>query len=134
MLRENCKEQMRVVFGTGRGQKTLGVVEKMNAKKAKVRTLEVRGMAHQRGPGQIWNVPYSLMEPANDAGQAVPDQVQQQLLAIVKGVERDQGCALQSALRDVLTDLRHIAADLGLDFDQAVTGSEEVYAEELADE
>jgi len=34
----------------------------------------------------------------------------------------------QSALRDMLTDLRHVAEEMGLDFDFAVEGSEEVFA------
>lgn len=39
-------------------------------------------------------------------------------------------CNMQSAVRDILTDLRHIAQDNGVDFDEAVEGSEEVFKEE----
>ena len=45
-----------------------------------------------------------------------------------------ENCGPQDMLRDVLTDLRHIAEDEGLDFDQAVEGSLEVYEEEKKDE
>jgi hypothetical protein len=43
-----------------------------------------------------------------------------------------EGCDHQSSLRDVLTDLRHLARTHGLDFDKAAQGSAEVFAEELA--
>ena len=39
----------------------------------------------------------------------------------------------QSGLRDLLTDLRHIADERGLDFDRAIEGSAEVFAEESED-
>jgi len=65
-------------------------------------------------------------------------------MAKVKGITLDQkklaeslvqygkkeGCSLQSALRDLLTDLRHIADFHDLDIDLAYDGSEEVYDEE----
>ena len=41
-----------------------------------------------------------------------------------------EGTTPQCALRDLMTDLRHVADDLGLDFDFAGFGSEEVYNEE----
>ena len=58
MLREQCKFGMRVTFGRSAGEKTVGVVEKCNPSKAKVRTTEARG---QTPAGTIWNVPYSLL-------------------------------------------------------------------------
>ena len=58
MLREQCKVGLTVTFGRSAGEKTVGVVEKCNPSKAKVRTTEARG----RTPaGTIWNVPYSLL-------------------------------------------------------------------------
>lgn len=42
----------------------------------------------------------------------------------------EQGTTPQGALRDVLTDLRHIAHEQRLDFDEAVDGSGEVFDEE----
>jgi len=62
MLKEQCQVGMQVVFGRGRGEKTLGIVVKLNDKKAKVKTLENRGSRSQAG--SEWGVPYSLMEPA----------------------------------------------------------------------
>jgi hypothetical protein len=58
MLREQCKVGMTVTFGRSAGEKTVGVVEKCNPSKAKVRTTEARG---QTPAGTIWNVPYSLL-------------------------------------------------------------------------
>lgn len=58
MLREQCKVGLTVTFGRSAGEKTVGVVEKCNPSKAKVRTTEARG---QTPAGTIWNVPYSLL-------------------------------------------------------------------------
>lgn len=59
MLREQCKVGMTVTFGRVAGEKTTGVVEKLNPSKAKVRTTEARG----RTPaGTIWSVPYSMLK------------------------------------------------------------------------
>jgi len=43
------------------------------------------------------------------------------------------GCDAQCALRDLLTDVRHLANALQLDFDKAVVGSQTVYLEEQED-
>lgn len=69
MLRENCRVGMKVRFGRTRGEKTLAKVVKMNGKTAKCETLEERGYSN-RPVGQVWNVPYSLMSPAE--GETVP--------------------------------------------------------------
>jgi protocatechuate 3,4-dioxygenase beta subunit len=45
-------------------------------------------------------------------------------------IQNAKGIEEQSALRDLLTDLRHVADDLNLDFDFALEGSREVYIEE----
>lgn len=63
--RQDFKRGQKVYFGRGRGEQTLGVIEKLNPTKAKVRTLESRGVSRERGPGVIWTVPYSLMRPAD---------------------------------------------------------------------
>lgn len=65
MRREDCRPQMKVIFGRPNGEKTLGEVVRCNPKKAKVRTLESRGSRSQAG--QEWGVPYSLMEPADSS-------------------------------------------------------------------
>lgn len=44
------------------------------------------------------------------------------------------GAEPQPALRDLLTDLRHIAAERGLDIDTAIDGSCDVYHEEKVQE
>lgn len=43
-------------------------------------------------------------------------------------------CTLQNSLRDILTDLRHVATTNNLDFDAAFIGSEEVYLDEKTNE
>jgi hypothetical protein len=64
MIHADCYVGMRVYFGRGQGQKTLGVVEKLNPTKAKVRTLEERGNGRASGVGVVWSVPYSMMAAA----------------------------------------------------------------------
>jgi hypothetical protein len=61
MRREDCHIGMKVIFGRGQGEKTSGVVRKLNPKKAKVETLENRGGLSK--VGQVWGVPYCMMEP-----------------------------------------------------------------------
>lgn len=59
MKREDCQVGMPVFFGRPNGEKTRGVVEKMNLKSAKVRTSENRG--DRTFAGAIWTVHYGLM-------------------------------------------------------------------------
>lgn len=54
---------MLVVFGRPDGEQTLGKIVAVNRARAKVRALERR---EGREAGTIWNVPYELMEPADD--------------------------------------------------------------------
>lgn len=56
--------RQKVVFGTANGEKTEGVILKLNPKKAKVQTTEARGRGGRTAPGTIWSVPYSLMKSA----------------------------------------------------------------------
>lgn len=65
MLREQCHVGMKVVFGRGNGEKTLGEVVKVNPSKCKVKTLESRGNGRGSMVGAVWTVPYSLMAPAD---------------------------------------------------------------------
>ena len=61
MKKENCEVGMKVVFGRESGEKTLGIVRKMNPKKCRVEILEDRGRKSVKG--QVWMVPYQLMSP-----------------------------------------------------------------------
>lgn len=45
----------------------------------------------------------------------------------IRNYASNEGTTKQSALRDILTDLRHAAEELELDFDFAVEGSGEVF-------
>jgi hypothetical protein len=74
MLREHCKVGMKVIFGRGNGEQTLGEVVKANPSKCKVKTLEERGNGRGSMVGTVWNVPYSLMKPAD--GVSLPDAPQ----------------------------------------------------------
>ena len=56
---------------------------------------------------------------------------QQDLQNILRVLTDRNGTDLQSAMRDVLTDLRHVAESSDLDFEVAVKGSGEVYKEEV---
>ena len=52
----------KVTFGRRRGQKTRGTVVKVNPKRLKVRTDEVRGLRAHAKTGEVWNVPPSMCE------------------------------------------------------------------------
>ena len=52
----------RVMFGRGRGEKTLGEVVKVNVKSVKVKQLETRGTRKTYDVGSVWKVPHSLCE------------------------------------------------------------------------
>lgn len=67
MRRDDCTIGMEVVFGRQNGQKTRGIVRKMNQKTAKVETLESRGVQRSHEPGEVWKVHYSLMEPVSES-------------------------------------------------------------------
>jgi hypothetical protein len=58
---------MKVLFGRGSGEKTLGKIVKINRKNFKVETLEVRGTKKTHRKGGRWNVPPSLCKPAPSA-------------------------------------------------------------------
>lgn len=53
-----------------------------------------------------------------------------QIRNLLMDVEHREECTTQSALRDILTDLRHLAAERGLSFDVAIEGSRQVFEEE----
>ena len=63
MLKNECKVGDTVFFGRANGEKTEGVIVKLNAKKAKVRTTEGRGRAH--AVGSEWGVPYPMLTPSD---------------------------------------------------------------------
>lgn len=65
MLIHEAKVGMRVYFGRGNGEQTLGEIVKINRAKAKVKTLEGRGSGRGSFAGAVWGVPYSMMRPAD---------------------------------------------------------------------
>ena len=74
MNREECRVGMNVIFGSGNGEKTRGVVVKVNPTKAKVRTTESRGYK-QHDAGTIWTVPYPLLQMVDDNGTVVEKEI-----------------------------------------------------------
>lgn len=67
MNREDCRVGMVIEFGRENGERTKGVVVKMNPKKAKIRILESRGAGRGSESGSQWGVPYSMMIAVQDA-------------------------------------------------------------------
>lgn len=65
MLRSDAYIGQKVFFGRPNGEKTLGVIVKINPKRFKIRTLEKRGGYQQHSEGGMWSVPPSLCSPAN---------------------------------------------------------------------
>ena len=60
-----------------------------------------------------------------------PTKMQKTLAAMIKQVAGEEGCSEQNALRDVLTDLWHVAEHLDLDIELAFDGAQEVFDEEV---
>jgi hypothetical protein len=55
------------------------------------------------------------------------ETIKQILINQINAIEVVEGTNKQGALRDILTDLRHIAEDEGLDIYEAIRGSLEVF-------
>jgi len=67
-------------------------------------------------------------------GQCLLPSSRDRLRCLLMQIEDSEGCSAQSALCDIMTDLRHLAVERGLDFDLAGMNSEEVFDEEQAEE
>jgi len=67
-----------VSFGRPNGEKTLGVITKVNGKSVKVRQTEVRG---GRPVGTLWTVAQSFCTPVGAAPQVMAPEVQARLKA-----------------------------------------------------
>lgn len=93
MLIHEARVGMKVFFGRGNGEKTLGEIVKINPTKAKVKTLQTRGNGRGSSVGAVWTVPYSLMHPAD--GVLMLDEVNSKpmdpaiLQEVAKGLERN---------------------------------------------
>ena len=55
------------------------------------------------------------------------NDLQQLLKNQIDTVAEREGTTAQFALRDILTDLRHVAEDMDLDVYEAIRGSQEVF-------
>jgi hypothetical protein len=70
MNKADCREDMRVIFGRARGEKTVAKVVKLNPKKAVVQTLQDRPRWRK---GTLVRVAYEMMEPAPASANDIPD-------------------------------------------------------------
>lgn len=64
----------KVLFGRTHGEKTLGVIVKINPKKFKVKQLENRGSFRDHPIGTVWTVPASLCSVVDGNGPLVAVQ------------------------------------------------------------
>jgi len=69
MLREECRVGLPVIFGRPNGEKTKGIIRKINPTTAKVETTEDR--SNRTVAGQMWKVQYALIQPDPNASAAV---------------------------------------------------------------
>lgn len=65
-----------------------------------------------------------------DPSYATFTPAQKKLWALIAQIAKDEGTDYQGALRDLVTDLMHLADAQDLNFEGAVDGAEEVYAQE----
>lgn len=97
MRKENAQVGMKVIFGRRAGEKTRGIIVRLNSKKAKVKITQDRGDKSEAG--QEWGVPYSMMEPdrehtedmtqaAHDLNEAVMEQDLAKAQNVIRMVER----------------------------------------------
>jgi hypothetical protein len=59
-----------------------------------------------------------------------PTRMQHRLISLIEEIAKEEGTDEQGALRDIMTDFRHIADAYGLDVDKAAADSAEVAKEE----
>jgi len=62
----------RVLFGRQNGEKTAGVIVKVNRKTVKVKTDESRGTNRARKAGTVWNVSKTLVQSDSESVEASP--------------------------------------------------------------
>lgn len=65
IARENCKINMTVLFGRPNGEKTRGIIKRLNQRTCAVETTEARGTQKTVSAGKIWKVPYELLYSVN---------------------------------------------------------------------
>jgi hypothetical protein len=58
--------------------------------------------------------------------------LRQRVLDLVKANEQEQECTFQSSLRDILTEIHHIAWENDIDMDELNEGANEVFEEEIS--
>mgnify|MGYP001599170140 CR=1 FL=1 len=95
-------EGMKVIFGRGKGEKTLGEVISFTEKNAKIRQTEARGV---HTAGHIWNVARTLIQPA---GNREPDVTKKpKPLTEAQESRRDQGYERRAAQAEARWEARH---------------------------
>jgi len=108
MLRTDAKVGMKIVFGRPgeRAEKSVGVIERVNPAKAKVKLLEERGTHKTYPVGTVFDVPYSLMEPAPEDGDKTAVKIGKPKTPIVVGTTTFRagyadGCPLWKVIKSV---------------------------------
>lgn len=66
------KLHQEVIFGRRHGEQTRGEIIKLNPKKALVKILEERGNGRGSEVGSTWQIPYTMMRPADGSPVPVP--------------------------------------------------------------
>lgn len=77
MQKNEITEGMSVMFGRGRGERTLGRVVKVNRLRVKVQQLTKRGSLKDYPVGTLWAVPPNLLSPASAEEAATAEVVPQ---------------------------------------------------------
>jgi hypothetical protein len=95
MLRTDLSIGDKVVFGRGRGEKTLGEIVKLNPTKAKVKTLELRGVRRAGRVGEVWSVPYGIISKAS-----VEAQPQEKVSKAIRGLRDFSKCTFDFSKGD----------------------------------
>ena len=94
----------RVLFGRGKGEKTLGEVVKVNRKNLKVKTLESRGRSRRGSKvGAVWTVAPKLCQPLSASRAS--------WLAADLGLEPSEKRSEEA----IMMDIRGVYAALGMD-------------------
>ena len=89
------------------------------------------GQLAQRGLGQVTRRPDLPVKETKDMAKIDPDaKLRTMLEAVIEEYAQNAGTDFQSAFRDALTDLKHIADEKGIDFDETVIVALEVAAQE----
>ena len=96
----NFKLNQHVIFGRENGEKTQGIIIKLNSKTAKIKTLEGRGY---RSEPTIWRVAYSLIEPYNGSDKLARNPIVVEKIVNEKNIEYNPFDENNSLIEELLS-------------------------------